>query len=267
MLGVPVAAQFQELNDVRSFLDHRMPALTINAAEMQLARPKKSNSSTTTHVASSRTKRLRASCVALLALLAACSRSPEVPVTDGQKIVQETLRLLTSDGIPICVDNRTKGASLAIYAAMQVAPSPSRRPLVWHRPAILRPSDDLSNVELLRDSMGSETAHLRDPMTSTVTLPWAAQHRLDAAAILLEHDSSNKTVTISPAWAPGVKARWWPINRLSRNCSPTYTFSNPTWSATTGFITVMTGHSGTIYAFDRGPGGWQPAGQWTNWLY
>ena len=209
---------------------------------------------------------VRAGVVALPLLATACGQPPAAPVDEGQKLVQATLRLLTSDGNPICIDNRTRGAPLAIYATMQVAPPPSRRPLAWHKPQILRPSNELSSIELLRDSMGSETAHLRDPATGA-TLSWALQHRLNVTATLLERTGVVESIAISSGWAPGVEARWWPVNRLSQHCSPTYTFSNPTWSASAGYITVMTRHSGTIYAFDRSPAGWQPVGQWTDWLY
>lgn len=199
--------------------------------------------------------------------LAACTTPPAQPSDDGQRLVQAALRILASDGQPICVDNRTTGRPLAIYAAMRVAPPPSRHPLAWHVPGPLRPPPELSNRQIYRDSVGAETAHLREPDNAANRLPHAAQTWLDDNATVLSRASVGTSVTISPAWARGVLARWWPINRVSQHCTPTYVLSNPVWSASSGFVTVMTEHWGTTYGFDRHDGVWRPAGQWTTWLY
>jgi len=210
---------------------------------------------------------LRAFSWALPLFGGACTRSAAMPRDDGERIVQATLRLLTSDGKPICIDDRTTGRPLAIYATMRMAPLPSGQPLAWHTPGPLRPPVELSNTQLYHDSLGSESAHLRDPDNGGASLPWMLQRRLDETATVQARAGVDESVMISSRWAPGVRARWWPVNRLSRHCSPTYTLSNPTWSASTGYITVMTEHWGATYGLDRGPTGWRPVGQWTNWLY
>lgn len=205
--------------------------------------------------------------VVTLLFSAACSSAPDSPVDEGQKIVQAALKVLASDGKGVCVDGRTTGRPLAIYAAMRAAPSPSRRPLAWHVPGQLRPLGTLSNMQLYRDSLGSESAHLQDPQQAEAALPVVDQRRLDDAATKLALSNAAPGIAISPRWATGVKARWWPMNRLSRSCLPTYRLSNPVWSGSIGYVTVMTEHWGTTYAFERNQAGWEPVGQWTNWLY
>lgn len=197
----------------------------------------------------------------------ACSRVPDAPVDDGQKIVRATLQILASDGKALCVDRQTSGRPLAIYAAMRVAPSPSRRPLKWHVPQPLVPPGKLSNAQLYRDSLGSETAHLQDPGTAGATLSGIEQGKLDASATALAARPAMPAVTVSSRWVPGVEARWWLLNRVSRSCSPIYTLSDPVWSDSLGYVTVLTEHWGTTYAFSRTSVGWKPVGQWTNWLY
>lgn len=210
--------------------------------------------------------------VAVLAAIAVtvsgCGSNPRPPQDDAQKLVRATLRVLTPDQQPICVDNRTNGKPLAIFATMAIAPPPSRRPLAWHAVTALRSDAALTTKQIYQDTISNRPSHIRDPSNTTPTLGFLDQQRLNSAATVLSHTGQTKTVDFPGAFGlPRVEARWWPLIRFSQKCQYKYVVSDPVWSDTMGFVTVTIEHWGTTYAFQRRGDDWVAAGQWSNWLF
>ncbi|MDN4630814.1 hypothetical protein QCD71_04760 [Sphingomonas sp. PsM26] len=197
-----------------------------------------------------------------------CAGTPQPPYDDSQKLVRATLKILTDDGNAICVDNRTNGKPLAIFATMAVAPAPSRRPLAWHTVAPLRSSAALTTRQIYQDTIVNKPAHIPDPTNTTPTLAYLDQQRLNNAAMVQSRTGQTKTVDLPGGFnVPRVDARWWPFVRLSRKCYLKYVVSDPVWSDDLGFVTVNIEHWGTTYAFQRRDKDWVPVGQWSNWLF
>lgn len=206
--------------------------------------------------------------LAVLVSVTACTGKPQPPFDDSQKLVRATLRILTRDNSGICVDNRTNGKPLAIFATMAVAPAPSRRPLAWHTVMPLRSSEALTNRQIYQDTIVNRPSHIPDPANASPTLGFLDQQKLNNAAMVLSRTGQSKTVDFAGGFAlPNVDARWWPLVRLSRKCTYKYVISDPVWSETMGFVTVNIEHWGTTYAFQRRDRDWVPVGQWSNWLF
>ena len=204
---------------------------------------------------------------ALLAM-GGCAGTPQPPYDDSQKLVRATLKILTADNAAICVDNRTNGKPLAIFATMSVAPAPSRRPLAWHVVAPLRSNAALTNKQIYQDTITNKPAHIPDPTNTTPTLGFLAQQRLNNAAMVRSRTGQTKTVNLPGGLGvPKVDARWWPLVRLSQKCDQKYVVSDPVWSDTMAFVTVNIEHWGTTYVFQRRDRDWVPVGQWSNWLF
>ncbi|WP_010160446.1 hypothetical protein [Sphingomonas sp. PAMC 26617] len=200
--------------------------------------------------------------------VSACAAAPKPPFDDSQKLVRATLKVLTNDGNAICVDNRTNGRPLAIFATMAVAPAPSRRPLAWHVVAPLRSKEALTTQQLYQDTIVNRPSHIPDPGNTTASLGFLEQQRLNNAAMVLSRTGQTKIVDFVGGFGvAGVDARWWPFVRLSRKCNYKYVVSDPVWSDTTAFVTVNIEHWGTTYAFQRRNDDWIAIGQWSNWLF
>ncbi|WP_242182950.1 hypothetical protein [Sphingomonas sp. CARO-RG-8B-R24-01] len=208
--------------------------------------------------------------LAMAAVLAigGCARTPQPPFDDSQKLVRATLKILTDDGNTICVDNRTNGKPLAIFATMSVAPPPSRRPLAWHVVTPLRSNAALTARQIYQDTIVDKPAHIPDPVNATPALGFLDQQRLNSAAMVLSRTGQSKTVDLGGGFGvPRVDARWWPLVRLSQKCYLKYVISDPVWSDTMGFVTINIEHWGTTYAFQRRNNDWVAVAQWSNWLF
>lgn len=211
----------------------------------------------------------RASILAAMVLgIGGCAGTPQPPYDDSQKLVRATLRILTNDGNTICVDNRTNGKPLAIFATMAVAPAPSRRPLAWHVVTPLRSQAALTTRQIYQDTIINKPAHIPDPVNTTPALGFVDQQRLNNAALVQSRTGQTRTVDLPGGFGVArVDARWWPLVRLSRKCYLKYVVSDPVWSDNLGFVTVNIEHWGTTYAFQRRDRDWVAVGQWSNWLF
>lgn len=192
---------------------------------------------------------------------------------DNEQIVRATLGVLTADGKPICVDERTRGQPLAVFRTMSEAPRASRTPLGWHPPGPLRsPAEPRAGgiwrQEMRRGRPDHAQVRLGEPGNRDATdLPPLEQMRLNGRALALS-SATSETVTIGSNWnVPGVTARWAPRNWIARDCDPRYVLTNPIHAGTIGFVTVTAGHWGTTYALEKTAGRWRPAAQWSTWLY
>lgn len=204
---------------------------------------------------------------ALVLGLAACTASHATPQDDEEKLVQATLRMLSGRGEPLCVDATTVGQPLSVFRTLTTNPPPGAAPPVWFLPARFGPPVGPSGADLVRSAQAEGTVHIDQPTNSTLPVATPAQAMLDRAASRLAVEEADRTVTITPSWQPGIKARWWPRNRISRHCSPTYHISNPVRARDIGFVSVTGDHWGTTYAFKRSGADWVARAQWTNWLY
>jgi hypothetical protein len=198
---------------------------------------------------------------------AACSVPAHVPQNDEEKLVQATLAMLSGRGEPVCVDADTIGRPLSVFRTITSNPPPGAAPPAWHLPERFSPPAALTQAELFRGAQTEGAVHIDQPTNGTPVVAKPAQAMLDRAAWLLSSQEADRAVTIAPAWLPGIKARWWLRNRVSRHCSPTYHISNPVRARNIGFVTVTGDHWGTTYAFKRDGAGWVAGAQWSNWLY
>lgn len=199
--------------------------------------------------------------------LAGCGASESLPRTDGEKLVQATLGMLSGNGAPLCVDARTVGRPLAVFRSITLNPPRGSRPPDWYVPDLLKPPPPVPSGVLVRSARGDGTVQIDQPTNATAPLPPRVQARLNRAANSLSLQAADQTVTILPSWKSGIKARWWLRNRISRHCSPNYQISNPVTAANIGYVSVKGEHWGTTYAFARRESGWVATAQWRNWLY
>jgi hypothetical protein len=203
--------------------------------------------------------------IAALVLATSGCASPDLSVED--RIVRAALRTMVSDGKEVCVENRTRGAPLAVFRAMLEAPNPSRRPLAWHQAGALRPPPGLSNADLYRDQIEGQQTYLTEPGAGAARLSFDAQRSLEAAARKLAYAQPSPSNRVEGSWVPGVRSRWWLFNRLWQRCVPSYTISDPVWYDKTAFVTVSADHWATTYAAQPSGGDWHVVAQWSNWLY
>lgn len=201
-------------------------------------------------------------------VLAACTGSGAAPRTDSEKVVYETLKLLTGPGQAICVDAATAGRPLDIFRTMTTNPPSGLKLPVWYAPAGLKPTSALSIKQLYRTTQTQAAVHIDQPANATAELSPALQSQLDRNARIMASYRAEKTVMISPDWpVGGLKARWWLRNRVSFHCTPNYRISDPVVVRNTAFVTVTADHWGTTYALARQGAGWAVRAQWSNWLY
>ena len=207
----------------------------------------------------------RWSVVLAAAVLGGCE--PQPSLTNEDRIVRATLRVLVSDGKPVCVEDRTRGAPLAVYKAMIDAPPESRRPLGWRQPGPLRPPATLSDEQIYRDQIEGQPATLEEPGADRARLPFQDQTRFDAAARRLAFADPASPNRVDADWVPGVTTRWWLANSLWSRCESPYTLSNPVWAGRMGFVTVSANHWATTYALAPDARDWRVIAQWSVWLY
>lgn len=198
---------------------------------------------------------------------AACSPPAQAPLNDEEKLVLATIRMLSGRGEPVCVDATTVGRPLSVFRTITSNPPPGATPPAWYLPERFSPPPALTQAELYRGAQTDGAVHIDQPTNGTRVVAGPAQVMLDHAAWLLSSQEADRPVTIAPSWLPGIKARWWLRNRISRHCSPTYHISNPVRARDIGFVTVTGDHWGTTYAFKRDGTGWVARAQWSNWLY
>lgn len=215
---------------------------------------------------------MRRAVLALSGLLAltGCGAAEKRPLNDSEQMVQSVLGLLASDGKGVCTDDRTEGQALAIFREMTFAPRPSREELRWHAPLPLRPPVNVTGSQLRESELEREQLTIREPDVRKDALPSVDQMRLTGAARYQGKGVGvvEESVAIRTSWAPqGVASRWWPLNRVRRDCWPLFLISDPIRTRDTGFITVRTEHWGTLYALQKTGTQWRVVAEWSRWLY
>lgn len=214
-----------------------------------------------------RSARLSIAALACLGV-AACTGSGAVPQTDREKIVFETLKLLTVPGQAVCVDAATAGRPLDVYRTMTSNPPRGLKLPVWYVPAGLKPTSALSVAQLYRTTQTQAAVHIDQPANATPQLVPELQAQLDRNAWIMSSQAANQKVMISPDWpVSGLRARWWLRNRVSFHCTPNFRISNPVVVRNVAYVTVTADHWGTTYALARQGAGWAVRAQWSNWLY
>ena len=222
-----------------------------------------------TRIERSRLGRSRAWAVlAIAALGSGCSTDTGAPASDAEKLVRATLQALAADHRPICVENRTNGKPLAIFATMTETPAPAQRVVSWHAISPLGSGPTMSNAQIYHDTFDRHISRLAKPGHPARPLGLLAQQKLNAAARSLALTGEPVEVDLgSGLGVAGVDARWWPLLRLSSKCPIAFTLSDPVLAKDIGYITVQSGHWGTTYALQPRGDAWVPVAQWSNWLY
>lgn len=206
--------------------------------------------------------------LALAALVGGCTGTARAPSSNAERLVRATLQTLASDNRRICVDNRTSGKPLAIFATMTAAPTPVPRVLKWHAVAPLGTGMTMTNTQIYRDTFDRPATRLAEPDNGTRPLGLVEQGKLNAAARTLALTGEPITVDLGSGFdVAGVDARWWPLLRVSPKCPVVFTLSDPVLAGDIGYITVRSGHWGTTYALQPRAGSWVAVAQWSNWLY
>jgi hypothetical protein len=198
-----------------------------------------------------------------------CSSQPR-PLNDDEKIVRAVLMLTASTKEPVCIDDETSEHPLATFREMALAPRASRVELRWYPPTALKP--DPENVLQTRSAQaeGANDIRFDEAPVRLDFLPGLQQMMLNGAALRLSSSLSAKSpeVAIRSSWLPAnVKSRWWPINRVRKDCAPRFAISNPIRQAKIAFITVQANHWGALYALKPVAGDWVPIAEWSRWLY
>ena len=202
-----------------------------------------------------------------LSALCACQGHSQ-PQTSDERVVSATLKLLASDGKPVCVDNATSGQPLGVFRTTIRNRPAGLEPPSWFAPAALRPPAALSSFELLRGAQVDSNVHITQPANSSSAMAAPLQDALNRSAWQLSTENASKEVSNINAWGiKGVALHSWIINRLSPRCEPNYRLSNPVSNQNVSFITVIADHWATIYAFNRRGIDWVPIAQWSNWIY
>ena len=208
---------------------------------------------------------LVAGCLALGGCAAA-----QRPLEDRELIARAVLALLASTGQAVCIDDRTNGEPLAVFREMSKAPRPARSELRWHTPLPLRPEAEVTLQDLKRAELDHQSFAINEPGPRRDALPGLDQMRLDGSAQRLSQPvgTVNERVSIRGSWTPrGVKARWWPLNRVRRDCRPLFEISDPVRDRERAFVTVRSEHWGTVYALERRGTDWSVIAEWSRWLY
>ena len=201
-------------------------------------------------------------------LLAACSGGTR-PLGEDEQITRSVLELLASKGNRICLDDQTRENALWTYREMMQAPRASREQLRWYPPLPLWPGTQVQAGAFRKAELGSADLKIAEPEPRTDALDGLQQMALDSAARSLASQKIDmESVAIRAAWAPrGVTTRWWPLNRIRKDCKPLFELSNPVRGRDIAFVTVRAEHWGTLYALRKQDGKWVPQAEWSRWLY
>lgn len=191
-------------------------------------------------------------------------------LTDDERIVRAVLTLLAQDQRPVCVDDSTQGQALAVFREMQAAPRPARLELRWHGPLPLRPDIRVTTRALRDAEFRDQPLTIQEPGARKDALPGLDQLRFNGAAVRFgsQIGRAENAVDIRQTWVPaGVAARWWPINRIRRDCWPLFEISDPVRDRNVAFVTVRAEHWGTLYALQKTDRDWRIVAEWSRWLY
>lgn len=214
-------------------------------------------------------KQARRAGVCALLILSACSSAAREP-TEGEKIVSSVLGFLSSRGQTLCLDDETQDKSLAVFKEMALAPRPSREQLHWFTPSPLVPDEGnrVQNLAIRRINDAPkplvEPGHQIDQLAPLM----AYTINSEAKRFALGPGAREESVKITKPLLPNnAVARWWPINRFKKDCSPLFVISHPIYARNLAFVTVRADHWGTTYALQREGKAWLPIGEWSRWLY
>lgn len=216
-------------------------------------------------------RRLTAASLAIVlpSVLFGCS-SPQRSLEDREKIVRAVLTLLTSTGKAVCIDDQTDGEALAVFREMMIAPRAARWDLRWHTPLPLRPDARNTTKDLKASEFDQKELEIREPGVREDALPGMDQLRLDGIAQRLSTPIGEveESIAIRRSWVPAnVSARWWPLNRLRKDCWPLFELSDSVRDRQTAFVTVRAEHWGTLYALEQTSSEWRVVAEWSRWLY
>lgn len=207
--------------------------------------------------------------IAAALALGSCG-TPQRPLDDREKIVRSVLTLLASTGQAVCTDDETTGEALAEFREMARAPRAARRDLRWHTPLPLRPDARVTTRDIKRSEFDDEKLVIEEPGVREDALPGLDQLQLDGAAqrIAGSVGAIEENVDLWRSWMPpGVVARWWPLNRIRRDCWPRFEISDPVRDRDLAFVSVRAEHWGTLYALKQSSGEWRITAEWSRWLY
>lgn len=209
-----------------------------------------------------------AAVTAAMMLLSACGGGTR-PLNEDEQITRAVLQLLASKGNRICLDDETRENALSIYREMMLAPRASRQQLRWYPPLPLWPGTKVQADAFRKAELGNASLTIAEPEPRIDALDGMQQMALDSAArSLATQKIDTESVSVRPAWLPtGVTTRWWPLNRMRKDCKPLFELSNPMRGRDVAFVTVRAEHWGTLYALRKQDGKWLPQAEWSRWLY
>lgn len=202
-------------------------------------------------------------------LLGGCT-APRQKLTDSEEIVREVLALQTADNTAVCTDDVTHGDPLAVFREMTLAPRQSRAELGWHAVTPLRPLEHVREQRSWKPPLGGGDFAITEPEPRRDRLPGMDQMRLVAAARYQANGIGviKEEVVLRPSWTPKrIVSRWWPINRIRRDCWPLYLISDVVRRDEMAFVAVQAEHWGTLYALKKTNGKWTFDAEWSRWLY
>src|SRR6478736_2272469 len=220
-----------------------------------------------------------AASVLLLVSLVACGRPPtpaaptpertKALLTSEEKIVRATLKLLASDGKPVCVERETLGGPLSIWRTAPQGGFEKIYGLAWFPPRPFRPPSQPALEELGSKVREGENYKLAEPVARRDKLPAAVQTNLDAqASALAEPKVAARPVIIRQEWVPqSVMPRWWPDGSKHKGCDAQYVLSAIKSNAHAAFVSVRVDHWGTVFALAPHGDDWRPIAQWGTWVY
>jgi hypothetical protein len=215
-------------------------------------------------------KRLLLPLSAALLALAGCGRGPKVDQLDtDQQIVREVLKVLASDGKPVCVTRWTFGSPLSQFRVAKRGQLQRYYVLDWQKPGPWRPPTMPTQKELREAAKAGRDANIPEPSAYIDVLPQWKRKILDGLAfVIAPPETPLYWVIMHQGWMPkGVTARLWMGRDDKLGCYENYALSGIKRTEHAAFIAVRVHHWGTVYALTGGKDRWHVVGQWGPWLY
>lgn len=214
-------------------------------------------------------KRLLAPLLVALAL-AGCGKVPAVDKLDtDQQIVREVLKVLASDGKPVCVSRWTFGSPLSQFRVAKRGQLQRYYVLDWGTPGAWRPPRMPTQQELRDAVRQGRNAHIPEPSPYIEELSQKKRTILDGLAFAIAPPAVTlHTAFMRQGWMPkGVTARWWMGRDDKLGCDANYVLSGIKRTDHAAFVAVRVHHWGTLYGLVGGDRNWHVVGQWGPWLY
>lgn len=217
-------------------------------------------------------KRLIAPLLGLFAL-AGCGKGPAPDQLDSDKqIVYQVLKVLASDGKPVCVSRWTFGSPLSQFRVAKRGQLERYYVLDWMTPGPWRPPEMPTQKELREAVRAGRNAHIPEPSAEPFVaqaLPQKKREILDGIGFAIAPpETPLYWVFMHQGWMPkGVTARWWMGRDDKLGCDANYVLSGIKRTQHAAFVAVRVHHWGTLYALAGGDDHWHVVGQWGPWLY